>query len=190
MTDHPELTGPGPIVFVSFVHEDESVAWALKHYISKSLQIPGGVFLSSDGSQIFAGDRWIDKIVTALSGASVVVLLLTQRSVRRPWVNFEAGGAWLTNKTIIPVCAGNLKAGALPKPYSTLQALEVPSQAPYLLTSLRHHLNLKVELPMLPNQKMLVDMLSGKSEEMMNAERIGDPYWMLVEACEKFRDEP
>lgn len=118
--------------------------------------------------------------MTALSGAAVVVLLLTQRSVRRPWVTFEAGGAWLTNKTIIPVCAGNLKVGALPKPYSTLQALELPTQGHYLLTSLEHHLKLGAQLPTPPNATVLYDLLVGKSEELMRAERIGDPYWMLV----------
>jgi len=69
--------------------------------------------------------------------------------VARPWVNFEAGAAWLADKPIIPVCYGNLSKDALPHPYSAIQALNLPSEAYYLLKSVNHQLNL-VE-PMAPD---------------------------------------
>ena len=97
-------------IFISFVHEDESVASCVKRLIEKELGVD--VFLSSDKSQIYAGDSWLEKITTALKEADVVLLMLSQRSLRRPWVNFEAGGAWLLSKTVIPCCYGNLSGGA------------------------------------------------------------------------------
>lgn len=181
---------PGHAVFISFVHEDEEVARALQHYIAESLQIPAGVFLSSDQSLVYAGENWIGKITLALKGAQVVVLLLSSRSVKRPWVNFEAGGAWLADKKVIPVCVGNLKIGALPKPYSSLQSLELPAQRHYLLTSLKHHLNSDVTLPLGPNAQALIDELENKPQELRRVERALSPGYRLDEACAKFVDEP
>lgn len=60
----------GGEVFISFVHEDQAVAKALQAYIASGLQL-SNVFLSSDQSIVYAGDRWIDKITSALKNAKV-----------------------------------------------------------------------------------------------------------------------
>ena len=80
-------------VFVSFVHEDEKVGSAVQHLLQTELDLHEDVFLSSDKSQIYAGDLWLEKIKEGLSAAELVILMLSQRSVARPWVNFEAGAA-------------------------------------------------------------------------------------------------
>ena len=129
-------------LFVSFVHEDEKLASAVQDLLQTELNLREEVFLSSDKSQIYAGDLWLQKIKEALSAAEIVILMLSQRSVARPWVNFEAGAAWLADKPIIPVCYGNLSKDALPHPYSAIQALNLPSEAYYLLKSVHHQLNL------------------------------------------------
>jgi hypothetical protein len=77
-----------------------------------------------------------------LLAAEIVILMLSQRSVARPWVNFEAGAAWLADKKVIPVCYGNLSKNALPHPYSAIQALNLQSEAYYLVKSVNHQLNL------------------------------------------------
>ncbi len=66
----------------------------------------------------------------------------------RPWVNFEAGAAWLADKKLIPVCYGNLSKDALRHPYSAIQALNLQSEAHYLVKSVNHQLNLE---PMPPD---------------------------------------
>jgi hypothetical protein len=65
--------------------------------------------------------------------------------VSRPWFNFEAGAAWTRNIVIIPVCYGTLGKEGLPKPYSSLQAIDlnVPGEDEYLARSIAHHLNLE-----------------------------------------------
>jgi hypothetical protein len=128
-------------LFVSFVHEDEKLASAVQDLLQTELDLGEEVFLSSDKSQIYAGDLWLHKIKEALSGAEIVILMLSRRSVARPWVNFEAGAAWLADKTVIPVCYGNLSKDALPHPYSAIQALNLPSEAYYLIKSVNHQLN-------------------------------------------------
>ncbi len=105
-------------------------------------------FMSSDKFQVYAGKRWLDRIMQELGEAKVVVLMLSKQSVERPWVNFEAGAAWTRNMVIIPVCYGGQRKKDLPKPYSSLQAvdLEVKGEDEYLARSVAHHL--KLEGPM------------------------------------------
>src|ERR1700732_2678865 len=93
-------------LFVSFVHEDEKLAWAVQDLLQTELNLHEEVFLLSDKSQIYAGDLWLQKIKEALSAAEIVILMLSQRSVARPWVNFEAGAAGLGGKRAIPVLRG------------------------------------------------------------------------------------
>ena len=128
-------------IFVSFVHEEEKVALAMQEFLQKGIHEE--VFLSSDKSHIYAGDYWLKKIEEGLTAAQIVILMLSKRSVARPWVNFEAGAAWLTHKTIIPVCYGHLSREPLPHPYSAIQRVDLPLGAPYLMESVNHHLGLE-----------------------------------------------
>jgi len=130
-------------LFVSFVHEDEKVAKAVQGLLQTELNLGKEVFLSSDKSLIYAGDFWLEKIKEALLAAEIVILMLSQRSVARPWVNFEAGAAWLADKKLIPVCYGNLSKDALRHPYSAIQALNLQSEAHYLVQSVNHQMNLE-----------------------------------------------
>jgi hypothetical protein len=49
--------------------------------------------------------------------------LLCPTSIRRPWVNFEAGAAWMHKIPIIPLCHGGLEPRDLPMPLSSRQGL-------------------------------------------------------------------
>jgi hypothetical protein len=110
------------------------------------------IFLSADQWQVFAGEDWLARLRQELDSARVVVLLLSRRSVARPWVNFEAGAAWLTDKAVIPLCFGDLRKEELPKPYSGIQAVDLRQDAYYLLSSVAHHLNIIPPVPTLPNR--------------------------------------
>ena len=128
-------------VFISFVHEEQVVAEAVQKFIEEVLQV--NVFVSCDKWAMFAGEQWLERIKAALERASVVVLMLSRESVARPWVNFEAGAAWLRGTAIIPVCFKNLNLEDLPKPYSGIQALDLMSTDGqyYLITSIAHYLS-------------------------------------------------
>lgn len=128
-------------VFLSFIHEEEKVAKAVQQFLKDKLD-KQSVFMSADRWQVFAGEIWLDRIEQELDSAKVVILVLSKRSVVRPWVNFEAGAAWLAKKAVIPVCFGDLLKENLPKPYSGITALALPDEADYLLQSVAHHLHL------------------------------------------------
>jgi TIR domain len=136
-------------IFISFIHEEAEVAAALQRLIRAKLT-GDDVFVASEW-QIYAGEDWLRKITVELREAKVVVLLLSPCSVRRPWVNFEAGGAWFAEKVLIPVCHAGLTPDRLPKPYSSLQSLVIPADIEYLITSIHRHLRpAPMHLPLMP----------------------------------------
>lgn len=85
-----------PLVFISHDSRDAELAEAFSKLLSS---VSAGVlksFRSSDrkGSQgIEYGLEWYPELMSKLSAASDVVCLLTQRSLDRPWLLYEAGVA-------------------------------------------------------------------------------------------------
>lgn len=136
-------------VFISFIHEDQKIAEAVQALLREQLRTKD-VFVSSDQWQVFAGEDWLHRIHGELGSAKVVVLLLSPRSVERPWVNFEAGAAWISEKPLVPVCFGGLSKSALPKPYSSLQALDLRQEPYYLVSSVAHHIGVSAPPPFWP----------------------------------------
>jgi hypothetical protein len=139
-------------VFISFVHEDEQVAHAVQSFLRDQLGRVLGlgevqVFLSSDEWQILAGENWLDRIFRELRESRVLVSLMSPTSVSRPWVNFEAGAAWVAGKPVVPVCFGGQGRDQLPKPYSVLQAVSLPDDGYYLMRSVAHHLSRNCLVP-------------------------------------------
>jgi len=131
-------------IFISFIHEEEDYAQAVQKFITRILGTDAKPFLSSDKLQIYAGEKWIDRIMDELKDAKVVLLILSGQSVKRPWVNFEAGAAWTRDIAIIPICVARFKKDDLPKPYSSLQAveLEIVGDDEYLARSVAHYLGI------------------------------------------------
>jgi hypothetical protein len=133
-----------PSVFVSFIHEEGEIAELVLSFLHKIFGDMVEIFLSADRTTIYAGDNWMDEIFGALKDTKVLVSLLSPTSIGRPWINFEAGAAWMREAKVIPVCFRGITVRELPKPYSSLQAIEMNSTdaAYYLASSIAHHLNL------------------------------------------------
>lgn len=132
-------------VFISFIHEEGQTAEAVQVFVNQMLGGQASAFLSSDKFQVYAGELWLERIFDELNEAKVVLLMLSEISVKRPWVNFEAGAGWLTKKKIIPVCINDLSKDNLPKPYSSLQSIDLKYTGDqlYLIRSIAHHLGVK-----------------------------------------------
>src|SRR6266851_2501784 len=132
-------------VFISFIHEEERVAGAVQDVLRQILNKE--VFISADEWLVYAGEIWLDRIKAELAQAKAVVLMLSEESVKRPWINFEAGAAWLAGKPVIPACFRGLSRNALPKPYSSIQAVDLPNGLYYLVRSVSHHVEPTALLP-------------------------------------------
>jgi hypothetical protein len=130
---------------MSFIHEEESAARALSFFIRHIFGHSIDTFMSSDKNAIFAGEDWMKRIFEELKTTKILVSILSPTSMGRPWINFEAGAAWMGNAVVIPVCIGGLTIASLPKPYSSLQAIEFDTTegAYYLVASIAHHLGIE-----------------------------------------------
>lgn len=114
-----------PIVFVSHVEENATVASKIKKWLEDNLLEGVEVFVSSDGG-IKAGDKWEERIIEEkLKNCRIALVVCTQTSVRQPWINFEAGGAWVQGARVIPLCYHGQRKDMLPRPLSSRQALDL-----------------------------------------------------------------
>ncbi|HEX8116173.1 MAG TPA: toll/interleukin-1 receptor domain-containing protein [Pyrinomonadaceae bacterium] len=129
-------------IFISHIREEAGVARALRLCILEEFKNKYPVFISSDKRLLLAGELWLERIREELESAKIVVLLLSTKSLGRPWVNFEAGGAWLTKKALIPACFGELRKKDLPKPYSDIQAIKLPRDSYPLMCAIAKHLRI------------------------------------------------
>jgi TIR domain len=84
-----------PKLFVSHISEELRLAAILKTHLSSDFLGLVEVFVSSDIESIAAGSNWLVDIERALREASVLIVLCSHSSVKRPWVNFEVGAAWI-----------------------------------------------------------------------------------------------
>ncbi len=113
--------------FISHITEEREVGSALKTALARDFLGMLDVFVSSDGASIAAGDDWLKSVDEALRKTDLMMILCSPTSIRRPWINFEAGAAWIRKIPIIPLCHSGLRPGDLPMPLSSRQGLLLSS---------------------------------------------------------------
>lgn len=116
-------------VFISHIQEESSMAAILGESLSDAFLGAVEVFASSNVASIAAGDDWLNGIKNALRTADIEIVLLSPLSIKRPWVNFEAGAAWIRGITILPVCHSGLRPSDLAMPLCLIQAVEASQEA-------------------------------------------------------------
>ena len=112
---------PRTRVFVSHISSEAALAQALKQRLQRDFLGMLDIFVSSDQSTIGAGTKWLEEVDKGLKRADMQIVLASKESVGRPWVNFEAGAAWVRGIPVVPVCHSGLQPTDLPVPLSMLQ---------------------------------------------------------------------
>ena len=112
-------------IFISHITEDAAVATRLKLQLMEDFLDQFTVFQSSDTESIAAGENWFSSISKAIRGSSLFIILCSPIAITRPWVNFEAGAAWMRDLPLIPACFEGLRPRDLPMPLSAYQGLEL-----------------------------------------------------------------
>jgi hypothetical protein len=110
------------IVFISHINPEKEVAIAFKELIEASFLGMIEVFVSSDEHSISMGQRWLENITNALKSCSIEIVLCSPQSIKRPWINFEAGAGWIRDIPVIPLCHSGMEPSKLPLPLNLLQA--------------------------------------------------------------------
>ena len=158
-----------PIVFVSHVEEDAAVASEIKNWVEDNLLEGVEVFVSSDEG-IKAGDKWEERIIEEkLKNCRIALVVCTQTSVRQPWINFEAGGAWVQGARVVPLCYHGQRKNMLPRPLSSRQALDLsePDDVSELLKIIAEEAGLRAP-DVAPNE--LIGRLPARNYEEQDAD--------------------
>jgi hypothetical protein len=71
-----------------------------------------------------AGDNWYSEIHHKVENSNILIALITQNSIDRPWLYYEAGIAKGFKKVVVPVCIG-IKREDIKSPLSELQAYQL-----------------------------------------------------------------
>jgi len=110
-------------LFISHISEERAVAELVKSVLGRDFLGLLEVFVSSDTQSIAAGEEWLRSIERALRDCTIFVILCSPESIRRPWINFETGAAWMREIPIVPVCHAGLFPPDLPMPLSLKQGI-------------------------------------------------------------------
>lgn len=110
-------------IFISHITEEAELANIIKSAIDRDFLGMVEIFVSTDSTSITLGTKWLDRISEKLTTAAAIIVLCSRESVKRPWINFEAGAGWVKNIPVIPLCHSGLNPTMLPVPLNMLQAL-------------------------------------------------------------------
>jgi len=117
---------PPPLrLFLSHAAVDAAMALGLADEIRSRAGLE--VFVASQPGQIQTGERWMQAIESKLQTGDAYLILLTPRSVERPWVWFEVGSVWFAERRILPVTGGGLHPSDVPYPLGSRQILDLTS---------------------------------------------------------------
>ncbi|MDB5284339.1 MAG: hypothetical protein JWO06_3414 [Bacteroidota bacterium] len=159
----PNSNSKNPLVFISHDTRDAELAEAFSQLLSNSSMGILESFRSSDkkGTQgIEYGTLWYEEIFKKLNDASDVVCLLTNHSVDRPWILYEAGIAIGKSGTpLIGVALGIPLSKANNGPFAQFQncADDIDS-----LTKLVSSLVKKI-----PNAKPIEEVVKGQVAQFL-----------------------
>jgi len=113
-----------PKIFISHAAVDVGIAEYLETSLRQaSPQIE--VFRTTRVGQIPSGTEWFSRITSELRAADKYLVLLTPWGMARPWVCFETGAAWISNKTLVTVVAGGMSKSEAVEPLKFLQLLSI-----------------------------------------------------------------
>lgn len=110
-------------IFLSHAQNDAEVASSLKVWL-KSVFDNVNIFASSDAHSMEMGADWYNTIDRELRECTIGILLLTETSIKRPWINYELGALRLAKKNTIPLCLGRVKKATLPSPFNHSHACD------------------------------------------------------------------
>ena len=118
-------TGDRHGVFISHIADEKPIALRIQRLINDSIKPALPVFVSSDYQSIESGEEWYRAILAGLRRSSIVIALLSNESVDRRWINFEAGFGLGQESKVIPVAWRGMTKGDIGLPLGQLQSRDL-----------------------------------------------------------------
>lgn len=125
-----------PKIFLSHAAADAALAEFVEQTIT-GLETNATVFRTTRPDQLPSGESWFRTIEENLRSSSAYLVLLTATSKERPWILFETGAAWYSDRPLVPVLAG-IRREQLDEPLRLLQLLDLerPEDVPVVFSRL------------------------------------------------------
>ncbi len=160
-------------LFLSHIHEESQLALCIKQWVETTFTERIEVFCSSDSIAFAQDANFLRKLLKELRKSDLLLLLASSRSLQRPWINFEAGCAWVRDLEIVPLCHSGQKRGSLPLPLALFTAIEIldPKGCEDFLNILRVRLG---ETRLVPVASRMADEL--KDAAVRDAKREREPF--------------
>ncbi|HEN0123657.1 toll/interleukin-1 receptor domain-containing protein [Streptococcus agalactiae] len=98
-----------PIIFISHITEEGKVAKKLKEIIFDHYRGAIDIFVSSDRESILGGTDYFNSIIDNLDKCELMITLCSPESVKRGWINFEAGYGAARKIQVIPLLYNGLE---------------------------------------------------------------------------------
>jgi hypothetical protein len=114
---------PSYDLFLSYANADGAIAFELKGDLEKQ-----GVKCFMAEKDIAVATEWLDAIRSALLGAKRILILITPRSLNRPWIFMEVGAAWALGKPLISALI-QVSLADLPDPIRRYQSRVIETTA-------------------------------------------------------------
>ncbi|NIF06644.1 TIR domain-containing protein [Chryseobacterium sp. Tr-659] len=167
-------------IFLSHIHDEKELALIIKKAIVEEFSGFVEVFVSSDGESITPGANFLKRIEDSLLECVGAIYLISPKSVKRNWINFELGAIWIRNSLsiqnggpeipAIPVCHSNIVPSSLPMPLTNLNAISANNSA-QLELSFR---SIQIAVGGKGNLKTDFDALAKSINEFEQVYTIGD----------------
>jgi len=110
-------------VFVSHLTVESKFADLLTSCLKRDFIGLLDFFVSSDATSIPVGSQWFEEVLDAIRRARLQFVVCSSDSVRRPWINYEAGAAQVRDVEVVPLCHSGMTPAQLPVPLSMAEGV-------------------------------------------------------------------
>ncbi|MEM9275804.1 MAG: TIR domain-containing protein [Cyanobacteria bacterium P01_F01_bin.143] len=104
-------------IFISHSHADEAIADLLIDFLGEAMKIDkDDIRCTSDPNHglDFSSSSISDQLKNDLKNATALIVIATIDSLKSPWLLFEVGSFWTTDKLVAPIIGPGLKIADLP----------------------------------------------------------------------------
>ena len=138
-------------IFISHSHSDETIADLLVDFLGEAIEVSkGDIRCTSDPNHglDFSSASISDQLKNDLKNAGALIVLVTVDSLRSPWILFEVGSFWTTDKLVAPIVGPGLEFEDLPGPLKGYRSIRITNEgANHELNELVNQLNQRLALP-------------------------------------------
>ena len=113
-----------PVLFVSHAAVDMELALLLKKAVQQCFPALT-IFDASDPESLKPAEDWVHAVLDNLRNMNLVLVIATERSMKRQWVWFEAGASWERTSRLVTCGIGKTHRGNLPLPFSIYMAFSL-----------------------------------------------------------------